>query len=236
MSTGGGASTRKFYSNTEEEAFSAMRPVMINGISELATRPDLADRTVFVELKKIECYIPEAELERDWEQDCSQLTGSLYDLLSNTLAELPNVHINKPPRMADFAQLGQAMFNVLEVDESFSEIFSRNRDHVVMRAIESSPVALAIIDLLDSQYSTGKFRGTMKQLLSELSNNKPKFFDPSAWPKSPRGLGDIVKRVTPALLVRGIEVQKDDKPKKDGYHVTISKVKPVEHNRVDVVL
>lgn len=213
-----------------------MSPVLINGISELVTRADLADRTISINLSKITKYIPESELEKAWDEDYPRITGALYSLLSKTLAELPNVKINKPPRMADFARLGTAMLSALGVDESFSEIFQRNRDTVITRSIEASPVALAVIDLLNGAYSTGKFTGTMKDLLNELSNHKPKYYDSNAWPKSPRGLGDIIKRLAPALRVRGIDAVKDDKPKMDGYHITISKINPVRRTKTDTEL
>ena len=238
LATGGGMATRKLYSTTEEEAFNSMSPVLINGISELVTRADLADRTISISLSKITKYITESDLEKAWDADYPKITGALYSLLSETLAELPAVQIDKPPRMADFARLGQAMLNtnILGVDESFSEIFQRNRDTVITRSIEASPVALAVIDLLNGSYSTGKFTGTMKDLLNELSNHKPKFYDSNAWPKSPRALGDIIKRLAPALRVRGIDAVKEDKPKRDGYHITISKIKPVQRTKTDIEL
>lgn len=40
LSTGGGLSTRELYSNDEEALFTARRPVIINGIDDLATRAD----------------------------------------------------------------------------------------------------------------------------------------------------------------------------------------------------
>ena len=82
----------------------------------------------------------------------------------------------------------------------------------------------------------GKFSGTMKELLNELSNHKPKYYDSNAWAKSPRGLGDILKRLAPALKVRGIDVTKSSKPKKDGYHVTLTKIQPVQHDKTDIEL
>jgi len=39
IATGGGFATRKLYSDDEEKLFDAQRPVVLNGIPELATRP-----------------------------------------------------------------------------------------------------------------------------------------------------------------------------------------------------
>src|SRR5262245_17536042 len=40
LATGGGFATRELYTDADEKLFSSMRPVMVNGIEELATRSD----------------------------------------------------------------------------------------------------------------------------------------------------------------------------------------------------
>jgi len=224
LSTGGGDATRKLYSTSEEEAWEAMRPIMMNGISMLSTRPDLADRTIAVELPKIKKYITEANLKKGWEKDLPLILGSLYELMSKTLAELPAITIDKPPRMADFARLGQAMLNVLGVDESFTEIYMRNRDRVVLRAVESSPVAQAIIKLVDEDIY---YKGTKGGLMDRLIHHQPKHFDRANYPKSVKGLADALRRLAPALRVQGIEIIEDKKRYKDGYRVEIRKINTI---------
>src|SRR5262249_30864138 len=44
LATGGGFATRELYTNDEETIFDAMRPVVLTGIEELATRADLLHR------------------------------------------------------------------------------------------------------------------------------------------------------------------------------------------------
>ena len=53
LSTGGGFSTRELWTNGEEAIFDAMRPVILNGISAIATCPDLADRSIIITLPQI---------------------------------------------------------------------------------------------------------------------------------------------------------------------------------------
>src|SRR5205085_6289398 len=50
LATGGGFATRELYSDDEEILFNAMRPIIINGIEELATRSDLLDRSILSHL------------------------------------------------------------------------------------------------------------------------------------------------------------------------------------------
>ena len=44
LATGGGFATRELYTDADEVLFNATRPVIVNGIEELATRSDLLDR------------------------------------------------------------------------------------------------------------------------------------------------------------------------------------------------
>lgn len=203
MSTGGGDATRRLYSNDDESTWDIKRPIIMNGINQLVTRPDLADRTINLDLPKIE-YRDQSQLDSQWLEDYPQLTGALYDLMVSTLAYLPTVQIAKLPRMGDFAKLGVAMCKALRLDKDFVTIFNRNRDEVVLRGVESSPVALALLALIDVK---DKFEGTLSDLLNDLGNYAPKHFDKNHWVKSPRGLGELLKRLAPALKVGGIDVE-----------------------------
>src|SRR5262249_19798470 len=53
LSTGGGFSTRMLYCDDEECIFQAQRPAIVNGIAEVAERPDLLDRSLMVCLPTI---------------------------------------------------------------------------------------------------------------------------------------------------------------------------------------
>jgi hypothetical protein len=64
LATGGGFAVRQLYTDQDEVLFDAARPVILNGIEDIVTRPDLADRAVFLTLQPIpeERRRPEAEL------------------------------------------------------------------------------------------------------------------------------------------------------------------------------
>jgi len=64
LATGGGFAVRQLYTDQDEMLFDAVRPVILNGIEDIVTRPDLADRGLFQTLEPIpeERRRPEAEL------------------------------------------------------------------------------------------------------------------------------------------------------------------------------
>src|SRR5262249_22484898 len=53
LATGGGFATRELYSDDDEVIFTATRPVILNGIGEVVTRPDLLDRSLLIALPPI---------------------------------------------------------------------------------------------------------------------------------------------------------------------------------------
>jgi hypothetical protein len=63
LSTGGGFSTRQLWEGREEEVFHGVRPIIVNGIAELVSRPDLADRAIFLTLPMIEVWDRKREKE-----------------------------------------------------------------------------------------------------------------------------------------------------------------------------
>jgi hypothetical protein len=50
LSTGGAFGTRQLYTDEEEILFEAKRPIVINGIGAVVTRPDLLDRSILLSL------------------------------------------------------------------------------------------------------------------------------------------------------------------------------------------
>lgn len=218
MSTGGGFATRRLHTTNEEEMWDTKCPVILGGISELATQADLADRVVAVELPRVGAYVQQDDLESSWNEAYPKILGGLYQAMADALACLQSVSLDKPPRMADFAYLGEAML-CSRGEQGFSEIFMRNRDRVVTRAIESSPVAASLLRMTED---FNNWSGTTSALLSLLNDKyQPKYYEKGSFPRSARGLGALLRRLAPALRVRGIEIE--HKRTNKGWEVRVSK-------------
>ena len=203
LATGGAYSKRKLYSDTDESAISIKRPVIANGIQAIATRPDSIDRTIHIEQQRIQSYKLESELDAAFEKDHAKIFGGLLNLLHLTLKALPTAKVKNPPRMADFARLGEAMFLATETDGSFTELYRDNRTDSLQRSLDSSPVALAVQEFITNEKD---WTGTAKELKAVLEGNHKQ--EGEGWPKSPKGLSDILSRLAPALREVGIEVER----------------------------
>ncbi len=105
LATGGGFAVRQLYTDQDEVLFDAARPVILNGIEDIVTRPDLADRAVFLTLEPIpeERRRPEEELWAAFEAERPRILGVLLDAVAEGLKRLPRDPLPRLPRMADFA-------------------------------------------------------------------------------------------------------------------------------------
>src|SRR5690606_33360793 len=105
VATGGGFATRQLYTDDEEALFDYQRPVAINGIDDLATRHDLADRAIILTLPPIsdEERRTEADFWREWEEVRPGVLGALLDGVAVAMGRVNEIHLLSKPRMADFA-------------------------------------------------------------------------------------------------------------------------------------
>jgi hypothetical protein len=75
LSTGGGFTTRQLYTDGDEVLFDGQRPIILNGVEELASRTDLVDRSIILELSVIERYTQEREFWKRFEEAHPRLLG-----------------------------------------------------------------------------------------------------------------------------------------------------------------
>ena len=222
LGTGGGFATRTLYSTSEETAVELQRPIIVNGIVGVVTRPDLLDRTLILELPQLIERKTSKELKDEFEKDLPTILVGLLDLLSKVLNLLPSIKISPKqlPRMGDFAHCGEAVYQVYGNEPGkFLSDFKENRLKGIRRTLDTSIVGTALSSYLE--FNKDSFEGTIKTLLHELEPHKP---EGESWFKSPRALGDQLRRYGPALRLTGIDVKVDSKAKSDGYHVRVSSI------------
>ena len=223
VSTGGGYSTRKLFTNGEEHTLDFKNPIVLNGISAVITQQDLLSRAISIELPRIMRRQEEGQTRAIFATHYASMLGGLFDLLAASLAQLPNVSIDpcELPRMADFCKLGMAMYMATGKDqESFRLAYADTQRDSIQRTIDSSPVASAILALLEHE----PFGVTepVGKILDRLSGYKPERCE--AWPKSGRGLGDALRRLSPAFSKIGVEIRsRNDLSKRDGIQWSIEK-------------
>src|SRR5512132_2040839 len=188
LATGGGFAVRQLYTDQDEVLFDAARPVILNGIEEIVTRPDLADRAVFLTLEPIpeERRRPEAELWAAFEAERPRILGVLLDAVAEGLRRLPETRLEKLPRMADFALWASACETALWSTGTFWSAYCGNRDEAVEGVIDADPIAAGVRALVAMRT---EWAGTASDLLSALAEVAgERVAKGKTWPDSPRAL------------------------------------------------
>lgn len=208
LTTGGGYATRQLYTDDEEALFDHRRPVIMNGIGDVVSRPDLLDRCVVIALPPIPSSMrrEERELDAAFERARPRIFGALLDGVSTALRRMPSIRFEKSPRMADFAKWCSAAEVGFGFPEgSFLRAYQHNRSDAVAITLESSAIYPALQKLLDEE---PLWCGTSQELLRVLEHKSsdcpPK--ERHDWPKNGKGMAEALKRLAPALRASGIEV------------------------------
>ncbi len=206
LATGGGFATRELHTDQEEVLFDAVRPIILNGIEDVVTRPDLADRSIMLTLSPIsdDRRRTERELWAEFDTAHPAVFGALLDALAHGLRELPNTKPKERPRMAEFATWIAACEGGLDLPMSFDEAYRLNRDQAMETVIEADPVAVAVRALMVSRV---EWSGTATALLEALSTAAGSTVSRSRhWPSAPNALTRRLRRAATFLRKVGIEV------------------------------
>lgn len=149
LSTGGGVSNRKLYTDRDENILDAMRPQIMNGIDSLTERSDFADRSLILNLKQISEGGRQDE-KTFWEkfnQARPRILGALLDAVSAGLENLASAFLPALPlpRMADFAIWVMAAEPALPWPPGFfMAAYAGNRSEAQELSLEADCVALAV--------------------------------------------------------------------------------------------
>ena len=207
IATGGGFGTRKLHTDSEEMLFSATRPCLLNGIPDLAGRPDLADRAIVVSLPVIAPTDRafEGEFNKALDAQMPLILAGLLDAVSIALANLTSVRLTERPRMADFAKWVCSAEPALGWTQgAFLEAYAANRDNGDRATVEGNPVGLAILKLMQDEV---RWTGTMTELKTTLRNRYPLLTDDHySFPRQENKLSAAIRRIMPPLRRMGVAI------------------------------
>jgi hypothetical protein len=204
LATGASFGLRQLYTDADEVLFQAARPILLNGIDDVISRPDLADRAILLTLSPIgeRRRRSERQIWRDFELARPSLVGSLLDAAALGLRNLHNLKCEQLPRMADFALWAAACETAFWPAGTFARAYQANRRGAIEDLIDADPVAARVRKIMANRV---RWTGTASELLcmgsgSVLSSGN------ASWPKSPRELAGRLRRAQTFLRALGIEV------------------------------
>jgi hypothetical protein len=216
LATGGGYSTRELYTDEDEILFNVVRPVILNGIEDIITKPDLAERSIPLTLMPIpeDKRKPEEELLTAFVTDQPRILGALLDAVVTGLRRLPEVRgqLKNLPRMADFAIWASACETAFWEAGTFMKAYADNIAGAVETILHHNMVATAVREFMAMQQPVRKWTGTATELLELLGRvvgekaTKSKF-----WPTDGARLSGRLRRAATFLRKVGIEINLDER-------------------------
>ena len=210
MVTGGGYSTRRLYTNNEEEVFSVTRPIILNGITQITDQPDLIDRSIFINTPVIDANSrkPEKELLNSFNTQKPMILGELCNALSASLRN-KNKKYGPLPRMADFAKFVSGAEEELGWEkDSFVDAMNANRMEALEEMNEYDYLLSLILELGRKNKNLAFiFNGTAEQLFEKLIEMIPGKLQKSAFHGSPAALAKKLNGLKPVLREMGIVIK-----------------------------
>ena len=208
LTSGGAFSTRRLFTDQDEILFAAARPIILNGIEEVITRPDLADRAILLMLAPIaeRQRRPETALWREFELARPRILGALLDAAAHGLQMLPQVRLQWLPRMADFALWVAACETGFRPEGAFQAAYSNNRRDAIESIVDADPVAAHVRELMADRAQWTGSASDLLQVGINVGGNAMAAWTRSGWPKSPRALAGRLRRAQTFLRTLGIEI------------------------------
>lgn len=205
--TGGVATSRTKYTNKSQTSIHTHNPVIMNGIGSYITTDDLLDRSLIINLQRLQDTavkrVSEKQLWEEFSIDLPRIMGGILNSLSLILKEFEGF---KTPdnlnRMADFHILGCVAEKALGWESgSFTRAYNINISAAQHDILDNSPSAQAIIKMM--KHDDSGFKGTYAKLKQKLNCHG------NIGNVSPRALSADIDRISAALFnLQGIKITK----------------------------
>lgn len=209
--TGGAFSTRELYTTNSEHVAQFQRPIIINGITNFITRPDLMQRAVIIEPPSIS----KSERRTDYEVRAEfnalrpKLLGAVLDIHVKALALLPEVQSNVEelgwglPRMASFATMGEAVARAMGFEAGVW--FSNYTDRIAEQAndvLDSSPVFIPLLTFMREKREWSGTNDKLRSLLKDYAGQDIEWF------RTAKSFGDALRRIEAEAKAYGISMRR----------------------------
>ena len=206
LATGGSFAVRQLYTDDEEVLFEASRPILLNGIEDVISRPDLGDRAIFLTLAPIAetDRRAEAELWREFERARPLILGALLDAMVHGMRATNQVKLEALPRMADFALWAAACETALWPAGTFARAYAANRRAAIESIIEADPLATCVRTIMGERTNWSGSASDLLRLVAESTREDASMS--LQWAKNPRVLAGRLRRAQTFLRMLDIEI------------------------------
>lgn len=193
---------RALYTNSDESAFRAMRPILCNGIPDFIRKPDLVDRIIKVDLKRIKEYISDEEYWEKFEEKRAEILGALLDCIVVGLRTRATQEVPSSIRMVHFTRWVCACEEQAGFPKgTFVGALLANKKDSNASVVEFSPLGIALTGLLEDEKVFYGSYAELKTKILKYTNNPKKI------PETTQGIAAELKNITESLTSMGILVK-----------------------------
>lgn len=205
LSTGGGIGVRALYTDGDLNVLSYSRPIIMNGITGYANRPDLLERAIPLRLP----VMPETGREREevlmerFKQGQSRILGALYDGVAAALKNRDIMEAPKGLRMADAALWIAAAEPAFGFERgSLVAAVKEAQDEVFIERVNDDAVVIKLRNLT-SLTPLDDYVGMIFERITASGDRN--------LPKTPSALSKHLVRLAPAMPKAGLVVEFGEK-------------------------
>lgn len=206
VATGGGISKRKLYYEADETIIRVCRPIILNGIEDIVTRPDLLDRSILITLSRIptERRQPEDKLIDRFNALHPMILGALLDAAVIAMAKSDGITLNDSYRMAGFVKWAAAGLG--SDGDRFLEVYKAKRANAAIDALEGDNLVVQLKAFVQVHPSWIGTATTLLEILNDQAGYDKKR-PPEGWPKIANQLSNQIRRLAPPLRTEGIKIE-----------------------------
>ena len=234
--TGSGFSKRELFTTDDDFIYTIMRCIMLNGITIAATKADLLDRSLIIQLKEIKKSKRRKvkDIWKEFDEIKAPLLGYILDILVKVMAwkkenDSPGIQLS---RMADWTEYSEIIARCMGYkDNELVKAYNENEGLQLDEVLNSNPVATVLIkymsNLVETKPKVLELKLTATKWLNELKTQAESMGVDTRykyWPKIASQLTLRLKELKKSLLAAGIEVEWLSDPKTKERNIRIRKV------------
>lgn len=194
--TGGSVTKRAMYQNTEEVTLNIKALLAINSVSMVVKESDLLDRSLLIDLRRIDpnTMKTEAEVWEDFEADLPKILGCCFKILAAAMQDTTPIKENRLTRMADFHVACIRVGKVLGYDEKeIADLLWYNQKKINREVLCEDEVAMCVIEIMEKQKI---YVNSVAHLLSDLQQVAEEIgLAPSLLPSKPNVLSRRLNKI-----------------------------------------
>jgi hypothetical protein len=214
--TGESDSKRVLYTDEEDLVWSMQRAVLLNGINPPTDRGDVQDRTLPIELERLDKRrrIPEDDFWLQFSLKHPELLGLVFDALAGALRERHTVKLEERPRLADWGLYAAALYESQGWGiETFLEDWKSVEGSQHQGTLDGSIVAQAVILYMKDKDRVELSAAKLHAQIGARGQDDLNLLDDKTWPKTGRTLWKRIREVTPLLEAHGIRAYRSSSNK-----------------------